>query len=123
MRNTQTQPPGVGGTAQVYIEQYTPLKGVGGGRSYLPPMSQWQVPRLGLNRLLYLLWALHTLRTPVVINSVPALMTHLLPLLLRHFDGWLPGIRRALFWPPSLLLGDDNFWFPGKCDSSSPNVL
>lgn len=88
-----------------------------------PPMSQWQVLRLGLNRLLYLLWALHTLRTPVVTNSVPALMTHLLLLLQRHFDGWLPGIRRALFWPPSPLLGDDNFWFPGKCDSSSPNVL
>ena len=38
MRNTQTQPPGVGGTAQVYIEQYTPLKGVGvAARSDSPP--------------------------------------------------------------------------------------
>ena len=27
-----------------------------------PPMSQWQVLRLGLNRLLYLLWALHTIK-------------------------------------------------------------
>ena len=38
MRNTQIQPPGVGGTAQVYIEQNTPLKGVGvAARSDSPP--------------------------------------------------------------------------------------
>ena len=80
--------------------QYTPLKGVGGAAAHIyPPMAQWQVPRLGLNRLVYLLWALHTLCTPVVTNSVPALMTHLLPLLLRHFDGW----SRPVLASPSFL--------------------
>ena len=75
MRNTQTQPPGVGGTAQVYIEQYTPLKGVGvAARSDsppAPPLSALQVPSLVRNRLPCLTDALLTFCTLFVSNSVP----------------------------------------------------
>ena len=86
MRSTQIQPPGVGGTAQVYIEQYTPLKGVGvAARSDpppAPPLSALQVPSLVRNRLPCLIDALLAFCTHVLINSVPWMSQ---PVLVRQF--------------------------------------
>ena len=89
--------------------------------SYLPPVSHWQVLRLGQNRLFspplgFCIHFVHPCRhqqRPCFDESPPAESGILT----------VGTMRQALFWAPSHLPGDDNFWFSGKCVVSSPNIL
>ena len=125
MRSSSNQPPGVGAASSNCwpgVVQYTPLKGVGGvaGLIFTPRVTLASAtlgskpafsPPLGF--CIYFVHPCRHQQRPCSDDSPPAESGILT----------VGTMRQALFWAPSHLPGDDNFWFSGKCVVSSPNIL